>query len=68
MRPNPVRGLIGGEGQVRGNFQGLTTVSGVAGAGEEMGRGGVTTTNRGGRWRFEGRRRRSGDRRAGGRR
>jgi hypothetical protein len=32
-----VRGLIGGEGQVRGNVQGLTTVSGVASVEEEKG-------------------------------
>jgi hypothetical protein len=64
----PARELTGGEGQVRGNAQGLTAVSGVAGVGEERGRGGVTTTNRGGRWRSEGRRRRSGGRREGGQR
>jgi hypothetical protein len=63
----PVRELIGGEGQVRGNAQGLTAVSWVAGVGEERGQGGVTTTNRGGRRRSEGRRRCSGGRRAGGR-
>jgi hypothetical protein len=39
-RPNPARGLTGGEGQVRGNVQGLTAVTGVAGVGEERGRGG----------------------------
>jgi hypothetical protein len=68
QRPNPARGLTSGEGRVRGNVQGLTAVSGVAGVGEERGRGGVTTTNRGGRQRSVGCRRRSGDRRAGVRR
>jgi hypothetical protein len=63
-----VRELTGGEGQVRGNAQGLTVVSGVAGVGEERGRGGVTTMNRGRRRRSEGHRRCSGGRRAGGRR
>jgi hypothetical protein len=67
-RPNPARGLTGGEGQVRGNAQGLTAVTGVAGVEAERGRGGVTTANRSGRRRPEGRRRRSGGRRAGGRR
>jgi hypothetical protein len=62
----PARELTGGEGQVRGNAQGLTAVSGVAGVGEERGRGGVTMTNRGGRHRLEGRRRRSSGRSAGG--
>jgi hypothetical protein len=33
----PARGLTGGEGKVRGNVQGLTTVMGVAGVGEEKG-------------------------------
>jgi hypothetical protein len=63
-----MRGFTGGEGQVRGNAQGLTAVSGVAGVGEERGRGGVTTTNKGGQRRSEGRHRRSGGRRAGGQR
>jgi hypothetical protein len=62
----PTRELTGGEVQVRGNAQGLTVVTGVVGVREERGRGGVTTTNKGGRWRFEGRRRRSGGRRVGG--
>jgi hypothetical protein len=38
-----VRGLTGGEGQVRGNVQGLTAVSGVAGVEAERGCGGVST-------------------------
>jgi hypothetical protein len=63
----PVRELSSGEGQVRGNAQGLTAVTGVAGVGEERGRGGVTAVNRGGRRRSEGCRRCSGGRRAGGR-
>jgi hypothetical protein len=53
---------------VRGNAQGLTAVTGVAGVGEERDRGGITTANRGERRRSEGRRRCSGGRRAGGRR
>jgi hypothetical protein len=48
--------------------QELTAVTGVAGVGEEKGRGGGSTANRGGRLRSEGRRRRSGGRRAGERR
>jgi hypothetical protein len=64
----PARELTGGEGQVKGNAQGLTAVSGLAGVGEERGRGGVTTTNRGGRRRSEGRHRCFGGQRAGGRR
>jgi hypothetical protein len=40
----------------------------VAGVGEEKGRGGVLTVNKGGRRRSEGRRQRSGDPSAGGRR
>jgi hypothetical protein len=64
----PARGLTGGEGQVRGNAQGLTAVTGVVGVGEERGRGGVTMTNRGGWRRSEGRQRRSGGRSAVGRR
>jgi hypothetical protein len=60
----PVRELTGGEGQVRGNAQGLTAVSGVAGVGEERGRGGVTAVNRDGRRRSKGCRRCSGGRRA----
>jgi hypothetical protein len=38
----PVRELTGGEGQVRGNAQGLTAVSGVAGVEAERGCGGVS--------------------------
>jgi hypothetical protein len=53
---------------VRGNAQGLTAVTGVAGVGEERDRGGVTAANRGGWQRSEGCRRRSGGRWAGGRR
>jgi hypothetical protein len=62
------RGLTGGEGQVREKVQGLTAVTGVAGVGEEKGRGGVSMANRGERRRSEGRRRCSGDRSARGRR
>jgi hypothetical protein len=64
----PARGLTGGERQVGEKVQGLTAVMGVAGVGEEKGRGGVSTANRGGRWRSEGRRGRFGGRRAGERR
>jgi hypothetical protein len=64
----PVRELTGGEGQVRGNAQGLMVVWGVAGVGEERGRGSVMAANRGGQWRPEGCRRRSGGQRAGERR
>jgi hypothetical protein len=52
------------EGKCSGTHGGL----GVAGVGEERGRGGVTAENRGGRRRSEGCRRRSGGLRAGGRR
>jgi hypothetical protein len=52
---------------VRGNAQGLSAVSGVAGVREERGRGGVTAANRGGRRRSEGCHRCSGGRRVGGR-
>jgi hypothetical protein len=62
----PARELTGGEGQVRGNAQGLMEISGVAGVREERGRGGVTTANGGGRRRSEGCRRRSDGRRAAG--
>jgi hypothetical protein len=41
----PVRGLTGGEGEVRGKVQGLTVVTGVAGVGEERDRGSVSTAN-----------------------
>jgi hypothetical protein len=61
----PVRGLTGGEGEVRGKVQELTAVTGVAGVGEERGCGGVSAANRGGRRGFEGRRRRSDGWRAG---
>jgi hypothetical protein len=67
-RPNPARGLTGGEGQVRGNVQVLTAVSGVAGVEVERGCSGVSTVNRDGWRRSEGLRRRSGGRRAGERR
>jgi hypothetical protein len=66
-RPNPARGLTGDEGQVRGNVQGLTEVTGVAGVEEEKGLGGLIDGERGRRRSSEGRRRRSGGRRAGGR-
>jgi hypothetical protein len=52
---------------VRGNVQGLTAVSGVAGVVAERGCSGVSTVNRAGRRRSEGRRRRAGGRRAGAR-
>jgi hypothetical protein len=61
----PARGLAGGEGEVRGKVQELTAVTGVAGVGEEKGRGGGSTANRDGQRSSEGRRRRSGGRRAG---
>jgi hypothetical protein len=61
------RGLTGGEGEVRGKVQELTAVTGVAGVGEEKGRGGWSTVNRDGRRSSEGRRRHSGGRSAGGR-
>jgi hypothetical protein len=64
----PARGLTGGEGQVRGNVQELTAVTGVAGVVEGRDCGGVTTANRDGRRSSEGRRRRSAGRSAGGRR
>jgi hypothetical protein len=63
-----VRGLTDGEGQVGEKVQGLTAVTRVVGVGEERGRGGGLTANRGGRRCFEERRRRSGGRRAGERR
>jgi hypothetical protein len=50
----PARGLTGSEGQVGEKVHGLTAVTGVAGVGEEKGRGGGLTANR------DGRRRRSG--------
>jgi hypothetical protein len=49
-----VRGLTGGEGEVRGKVQGLTAVMGVAGVGEERDRGGISTANRGRRRSFQG--------------
>jgi hypothetical protein len=56
-----VRELTSGEGQVRGNAQGLTAVTGVAGIEAERGCGGVSTakpsgwrSSEGGRWRFGG--------------
>jgi hypothetical protein len=54
------RGLTDGEGKVRGKVQELTAVTGVAGVGEEKGRGGGSTANRGVRRCSEGRRCRSG--------
>jgi hypothetical protein len=48
-RPNLARGLTGGEGQVRGNVQGLTAVSGMAGVEAERGCGGVSTAKPSGR-------------------
>jgi hypothetical protein len=63
----PMRGLTDGEGQVRGNVQELTAVTGVAGVMEERDCGGVTTANRDGRRSSEGHRRCSGGRSAGGR-
>jgi hypothetical protein len=62
----PVRELTGGEGQVRGNAQGLMAVTWVVGVGERRGCSGVTRANRDGRQRSEGHRRRSGGWRAGG--
>jgi hypothetical protein len=57
------RGLTGGEGRVGEKVQELTAVTRVAGVGEERGRGGGLTANRGGRrcsegwlWRSDGRR------------
>jgi hypothetical protein len=47
-------GLIGGEGQVGENVQGLTAVSGVAGVEAERGCGGVSTAKPSGRWSSEG--------------
>jgi hypothetical protein len=64
----PMRGLTGGEGKVREKVQKLTAITGVAGVGEERGRGGESTANRGGRRGSEGRRRHSGGRRVGERR
>jgi hypothetical protein len=64
----PVRGLIGGEGQVGEKVQELTAVTGVAGVGEEKGRGGKSTASRGGRRGSEGQRWRSHGRRVGERR
>jgi hypothetical protein len=55
----PARGLTGGEGQVGEKVLGLTAVTGVAGVGEEKGQGGVSTANRGGWRRSEGRHRHS---------
>jgi hypothetical protein len=62
----PVRGLTGGEGKVEEKIQELMAVTGVAGVGEERDCGGVSTANTGGRRYSEGRRRRSGGRRAAG--
>jgi hypothetical protein len=67
-RSNLAREFTSSEGQVRGNAQGLTVVTGVAGVGEERDRGGVTAANRGGRRRSKGCHRCSGGRRVGGRR
>jgi hypothetical protein len=53
---------------VRGKVQELTAVTGVAGVGEERGRGGGSTANRGGRRRSEGYQRCSSGRRVGERR
>jgi hypothetical protein len=50
----PVRGLTGGEGEVRGKVQELTAVMGVASVGKERGCGGVAAANRGGRRGSEG--------------
>jgi hypothetical protein len=50
----PVRGLIGDEGQVGENIQGLTAVSGVAGVEAERGYGGVSTAKPSGRRRCSG--------------
>jgi hypothetical protein len=44
----PTRGLTGSEGQVGEKVQELTAVTRVAGVGEEKGRGGESTANRGG--------------------
>jgi hypothetical protein len=63
----PARELTGGEGQVRGNVQELTAVTGVVDVGEERDCGDVLTANRGGRQSSEGRRRCSGGQSAGGR-
>jgi hypothetical protein len=60
----PARGLTGGEGKVRGKVQALTAVTGLAGVGEERDCGGGSMANRGGQRCSEGRRRRSGGRRA----
>jgi hypothetical protein len=43
-----MRRLTGGEGQVGEKVQGLTAVMGVAGVGEEKGRGGISMANKGG--------------------
>jgi hypothetical protein len=61
----PVRGLISSEGKVGQKVQELTAVTGVAGVGEERGRGGESTANRGGRRDSEGWRWRSSGRRVG---
>jgi hypothetical protein len=50
----PARGLTSGEGEVRGNVQELTAVTGVVGVGEERDCGGVSTANRDGRRSSEG--------------
>jgi hypothetical protein len=50
----PARGLTGGEGEVRGNVQELTAVTGVVGVGKERDCGGVSTANRDGRRSSEG--------------
>jgi hypothetical protein len=62
----PMRGLTDGEGQVGEKVQGLTAVTGVAGVGEEKGRGGGSTANRDRQRSLKGRRRCSGGRSAGG--
>jgi hypothetical protein len=54
------RELTGDEGQVRGNAQGLTAVSGVAWVGAERDGGGVTTAKPSGRRSSKGGPRRSG--------
>jgi hypothetical protein len=60
----PARVLTSGEREVRGKVQELTAVTGVAGVGEEKGRGGGSAVNRDGRRSSEGRRRCFGGRSA----
>jgi hypothetical protein len=43
----PARGLTSGEGQVGEKVQELTAITGVAGVGEERGRGGESTVEQG---------------------